>query len=207
MKNLMIVESPTKVKSIEKFLGPDFKVIASVGHVRDLVSSARKGIDVEQGFKPVWKVSNNKKTVIDDIKKFTKDADVIYFATDPDREGEFIAWRLAELFSEFREVKRITFNEITKDAIRKALDSAGVVDSNMVDAAKVRRFMDRLIGYRASRFSRSWNLSSMGRVQTPALGFVVKKEHEIDNFVPTPYWALQASAQKIDFRARFHRKR
>ena len=94
MKNLMIVESPTKVKSIEKFLGPDFKVIASVGHVRDLVSSARKGINVDEGFKPVWKVSNNKKTVIDDIKKYTKDADVIYFATDPDREGEAISKHL-----------------------------------------------------------------------------------------------------------------
>ena len=127
-------------------------------------------------------------------------------ATDPDREGEFIAWRLAELFSEFREIKRITFNEITKDAIRQALNSAGVVDSKMVDAAKVRRFMDRIIGYRASRFSRSWNLSSMGRVQTPALGFVVKKEHEIANFISTPYWALQATAQGIDFRAKFHEK-
>ena len=125
---------------------------------------------------------------------------------DSDREGEFIAWRLAELFSEFREIKRITFNEITKDAIRQALNSAGVVDSKMVDAAKVRRFMDRLIGYRASRFSRSWNLSSMGRVQTPALGFVVKKEHEIANFISTPYWALQATAQGIDFRAKFHEK-
>ena len=124
----------------------------------------------------------------------------------PDREGEFIAWRLAELFSEFREIKRITFNEITKDAIRQALNSAGVVDLKMVDAAKVRRFMDRIIGYRASRFSRSWNLSSMGRVQTPALGFVVKKEHEIANFISTPYWALQATAQGIDFRAKFHEK-
>ena len=114
--------------------------------------------------------------------------------------------RLAELFSEFREIKRITFNEITKDAIRQALNSAGVVDSKMVDAAKVRRFMDRIIGYRASRFSRSWNLSSMGRVQTPALGFVVKKEHEIANFISTPYWSLQTTAQGIDFRAKFHEK-
>ncbi len=102
MKNLMIVESPTKVKSIEKFLGPDFKVIASVGHVRDLVSSARKGIDVDQGFKPIWKVSNNKKTVIDDIKKFTKDADVIYFATDPDREGEAISKHLYDILDKAR---------------------------------------------------------------------------------------------------------
>ena len=105
MKNLMIVESPTKVKSIEKFLGPDFKVVASVGHVRDLVSSARKGIDVDQGFKPVWKVSNNKKTVIDDIKKFTKDADVIYFATDPDREGEAISKHLYDILDKAKILK------------------------------------------------------------------------------------------------------
>ena len=115
MKNLMIVESPTKVKSIEKFLGPDFKVIASVGHVRDLVSSARKGIDVDQGFKPVWKVSNNKKTVIDDIKKFTKDADVIYFATDPDREGEAISKHLYDILDKAKilkekETHRVVFN-------------------------------------------------------------------------------------------------
>ncbi len=108
MKNLMIVESPTKVKSIEKFLGPDFKVIASVGHVRDLVSSARKGIDVDQGFKPIWKVSNNKKTVIDDIKKFTKDADVIYFATDPDREGEAISKHLYDILDKAKILKRLT---------------------------------------------------------------------------------------------------
>ena len=126
MKNLMIVESPTKVKSIEKFLGPDFKVIASVGHVRDLVSSARKGIDVDQGFKPVWKVSNNKKTVIDDIKKFTKDADVIYFATDPDREGEAISKHLYDILDKAKilkekETHRVVFNEITKNAVTEAL--------------------------------------------------------------------------------------
>ena len=136
MKNLMIVESPTKVKSIEKFLGPDFKVIASVGHVRDLVSSARKGIDVDQGFKPIWKVSNNKKTVIDDIKKFTKDADVIYFATDPDREGEAISKHLYDILDKAKilkekETHRVVFNEITKNAVTEALKKPRSISTSL----------------------------------------------------------------------------
>jgi DNA topoisomerase IA len=130
----------------------------------------------------------------------------VFVATDPDREGEFIAWRLSELLSELGEVQRITFNEITESAIQQSLKDAGSVDMNLVDAAKVRRFMDRLIGYRASRFARSWNLSSMGRVQTPTLGFVVEREKAIQAFVPTPYWAVQAFASGIDFRVRFHEK-
>ena len=212
--DLVIVESGAKAKTIQKYLGKNVLVRASNGHVQDLPNSGKEGSKAVWPNKksklpePSWswtpRSENHLKRILSDSRR--KKVERVLIATDPDREGEFIAWRLAELFSEFREVKRITFNEITKDAIRKALDSAGVVDSNMLDAAKVRRVMDRLIGYRASRFSRSWNLSSMGRVQTPALGFVVKKEHEIDNFVPTPYWALQASAQKIDFRARFHEK-
>ena len=152
MKNLMIVESPTKVKSIEKFLGPDFKVIASVGHVRDLVSSARKGINVDEGFKPVWKVSNNKKTVIDDIKKYTKDADVIYFATDPDREGEAISKHLYDIldkakFLKGKETHRVVFNEITKNAVIDALKKPRSISINQCDAYLARRTLDYLMGY------------------------------------------------------------
>ena len=212
--DLVIVESGAKAKTIQKYLGKNVIVRASNGHVQDLPNSGKEGSKAvwpskkSQLPEPSWswtpRSENHIKRILSDSRR--KKVERVLIATDPDREGEFIAWRLAELFSEFREIKRITFNEITKDAIRQALDSAGVVDSKMVDAAKVRRFMDRLIGYRASRFSRSWNLSSMGRVQTPALGFVVKKEHEIANFISTPYWALQATAQKIDFRARFHEK-
>ncbi len=212
--DLVIVESGAKAKTIQKYLGKNVLVRASNGHVQDLPNSGKEGSKAvwpnkkSQLPEPSWswtpRSENHIKRILSDSRR--KKVERVLIATDPDREGEFIAWRLAELFSEFREIKRITFNEITKDAIRKALDSAGNVDSNLVDAAKVRRFMDRLIGYRASRFSRSWNLSSMGRVQTPALGFVVKKEHEIANFVSTPYWALQATAQKIDFRAKFHEK-
>ena len=212
--DLVIVESGAKAKTIQKYLGKNVIVRASNGHVQDLPNSGKEGSKAvwpnkkSQLPEPSWswtpRSENHIKRILSDSRR--KKVERVLIATDPDREGEFIAWRLAELFSEFREIKRITFNEITKDAIRKALNSAGVVDSKMVDAAKVRRFMDRIIGYRASRFSRSWNLSSMGRVQTPALGFVVKKEHEIANFKSTPYWALQATAQGIDFRAKFHEK-
>ena len=212
--DLVIVESGAKAKTIQKYLGKNVIVRASNGHVQDLPNSGKEGSKAvwpnkkSQLPEPSWswtpRSENHIKRILSDSRR--KKVERVLIATDPDREGEFIAWRLAELFSEFREIKRITFNEITKDAIRQALNSAGVVDSKMVDAAKVRRFMDRIIGYRASRFSRSWNLSSMGRVQTPALGFVVKKEHEIANFISTPYWALQATAQGIDFRAKFHEK-
>ena len=212
--DLVIVESGAKAKTIQKYLGKNVIVRASNGHVQDLPNSGKEGSKAvwpnkkSQLPEPSWswtpRSENHVKRILSDSRR--KKVERVLIATDPDREGEFIAWRLAELFSEFREIKRITFNEITKDAIRQALNSAGVVDSKMVDAAKVRRFMDRIIGYRASRFSRSWNLSSMGRVQTPTLGFVVKKEHEIANFISTPFWALQATAQAIDFRAKFHEK-
>jgi reverse gyrase len=175
--DLVVVESGAKAKTIQKYLGKNILVRASNGHVQDLPN---KGKD---GSKALWKhtesalpnppwgwterAEKNIKKILSDAR--SKKVKRVLIATDPDREGEFIAWRLSELFSEFKEIKRITFNEITKTAIRDALDEAGSVDMNLVDAAKVRRFMDRLIGYRASRFARSWSLSSMGRVQTPAL--------------------------------------
>ena len=200
MKNLMIVESPTKVKSIEKFLGPDFKVIASVGHVRDLVSSARKGIDVDQGFKPVWKVSNNKKTVIDDIKKFTKDADVIYFATDPDREGEAISKHLYDILDKAKilkekETHRVVFNEITKNAVTEALKKPRSISTSLWDAYLARRTLDYLMGYDISEFL--WKKVSRdaraGRVQSPALRLIVEREIKINAFVPEEFWNITAS--------------
>ena len=200
MKNLMIVESPTKVKSIEKFLGPDFKVIASVGHVRDLVSSARKGIDVDQGFKPIWKVSNNKKTVIDDIKKFTKDADVIYFATDPDREGEAISKHLYDILDKAKilkekETHRVVFNEITKNAVTEALKKPRSISTSLWDAYLARRTLDYLMGYDISEFL--WKKVSRdaraGRVQSPALRLIVEREIKINAFVPEEFWNITAS--------------
>jgi len=200
MKNLMIVESPTKVKSIEKFLGPDFKVIASVGHVRDLVSSARKGINVDDGFKPVWKVSNNKKTIIDDIKKHTKDADVIYFATDPDREGEAISKHLYDIldkakFLKDKETHRVVFNEITKNAVTDALKRPRSISTSLWDAYLARRTLDYLMGYDISEFL--WKKVSRdaraGRVQSPALRLIVEREIKINAFNPVEYWNLFAN--------------
>ena len=200
MKNLMIVESPTKVKSIEKFLGPDFKVIASVGHVRDLVSSARKGINVDDGFKPVWKVSNNKKIVIDDIKKHTKDADVIYFATDPDREGEAISKHLYDILDKAKilkdkETHRVVFNEITKNAVTDALKRPRSISTSLWDAYLARRTLDYLMGYDISEFL--WKKVSRdaraGRVQSPALRLIVEREIKINAFNPVEYWNLFAN--------------
>jgi DNA topoisomerase-1 len=200
MKNLMIVESPTKVKSIEKFLGPDFKVIASVGHVRDLVSSARKGINVDDGFAPVWKVSNNKKTVIDDIKKHTKDADVIYFATDPDREGEAISKHLYDIldkakFLKDKETHRVVFNEITKNAVTDALKRPRSISTSLWDAYLARRTLDYLMGYDISEFL--WKKVSRdaraGRVQSPALRLIVEREIKINAFNPVEYWNVFAN--------------
>ena len=205
MKNLMIVESPTKVKSIEKFLGPDFKVVASVGHVRDLVSSARKGIDVDKGFKPVWKVSNNKKSVIDDIKKYTKDADVIYFATDPDREGEAISKHLYDIlekakFLKGKETHRVVFNEITKNAVVDALKNPRTISISQWDAYLARRTLDYLMGYDISEFL--WKKVSRdaraGRVQSPALRLIVEREIKINAFDPQEYWNLSASVSNND---------
>jgi DNA topoisomerase-1 len=200
MKNLMIVESPTKVKSIEKFLGPDFKVIASVGHVRDLVSSARKGINVDDGFVPVWKVSSNKKTVIDDIKKHTKDADVIYFATDPDREGEAISKHLYDIldkakFLKDKETHRVVFNEITKNAVTDALKRPRSISTSLWDAYLARRTLDYLMGYDISEFL--WKKVSRdaraGRVQSPALRLIVEREIKINAFNPVEYWNIFAN--------------
>jgi len=212
--DLVVVESGAKAKTIQKYLGKNVIVRASNGHVQDLPVKGKEGgkalwnhTDTDLP-NPTWswtdRSESNIKRIIADCQR--KKVERVMIATDPDREGEFIAWRLSELLSEFREIKRITFNEITKSAIQKSLESAGSVDMNLVDAAKVRRFMDRLIGYRTSRFARSWSLSSMGRVQTPTLGFVVDREKEIQKFVPTPYWAVQALASGIDFRVRFHDK-
>jgi DNA topoisomerase-1 len=157
---------------------------------------------------PPWDWTDGAEKVINKIldKATRKGVDEVYIATDPDREGEFIAWRLSILFSNFPVVKRVTFNEITKTAVNEAIQESGEIDSNLVDAAKVRRFMDRLVGFRCSRFSKSWRLASMGRVQTPTLGFIVERELEREAHVPIEFHSVHVDSDKVRFNVRFHEK-
>ncbi len=151
MKNLLIVESPTKVKSIEKFLGKDFKVLASVGHVRDLMASSRKGINVENNYEPIWKISKDKKDVMKEIKEASMKADNVYFATDPDREGEAISKHIYEILDKAKILKgkktyRVAFNEITKTAVSEAIENPREISDDLWNAYVARRTLDYLMG-------------------------------------------------------------
>ena len=195
MKNLLIVESPTKVKSIQKFLGDDYKVVASVGHVRDLMASSRKGIDVENNYSPVWSISKDKKDIINDIKKYSKDADTVYFATDPDREGEAISKHIYDILDKAKLLKgkktyRVAFNEITENAVLAALESPRQISDNLWNAYLARRTLDYLMGYDITEFlwKKVSRMARGGRVQSPALRLIVEKEHEISAFNPIEYW-------------------
>ena len=205
MKNLLIVESPTKIKSIEKFLGKDYKVLASVGHVRDLMPSSRKGIDVEDNYAPVWKITKEKKVVMDEIKKASKEAETVYFATDPDREGEAISKHIYDILDKAKllngkNVHRVTFNEITKTAVTEALENPREISSDLWHAYLARRTLDYLMGYDISEFlwKKVSRLARGGRVQSPALRLIVEREKEIDKFVPIEFWILSLNACKND---------
>ena len=203
MKHLLIVESPTKIKSIEKFLGKDYKVLASVGHVRDLMPSSRKGIDVEDNYAPVWKITKEKKIVMDEIKKASKEAETVYFATDPDREGEAISKHIYDILDKAKllngkNVHRVTFNEITKTAVTEALENPREISSDLWHAYLARRTLDYLMGYDISEFlwKKVSRLARGGRVQSPALRLIVEREKEIDKFVPIEFWILSLNACK-----------
>ena len=203
MKNLLIVESPTKIKSIEKFLGKDYKVLASVGHVRDLMPSSRKGIDVEDNYAPVWKITKENKIVMDEIKKASKEAETVYFATDPDREGEAISKHIYDILDKAKllngkNVHRVTFNEITKSAVTEALENPREISSDLWHAYLARRTLDYLMGYDISEFlwKKVSRLARGGRVQSPALRLIVEREKEIDKFVPIEFWILSLNACK-----------
>lgn len=213
---LMILESGAKARTVKGYLGKGWIVEACNGHVQDLPSgngskhrskamwAAEKGELPE----PPWDWTDGAERVIDSVLARARKSGVeeVYIATDPDREGEFIAWRLSILFSEFTKVSRVTFNEITKTAVSESISNPSGIDFNLVDAAKVRRFMDRLVGYRCSRFSKSWSLKSMGRVQTPTLGFIVEREIERDAHVPIEYHSVHADGHGVRFNVRFHEK-
>jgi DNA topoisomerase-1 len=210
-KALVVVESPAKAKTINKYLGRDYKVIASMGHIRDLPKS-KLGVDVENDFAEEYESIATRKKVIKELKDAAKDASDIYVATDPDREGEAIGWHLAqELGGRKRKIHRLTFNEITKKAIQAAIKQPGVIDEKMVDAQRARRVLDRLVGYKLSPLL--WDKVrrglSAGRVQSVALKLVCDREREIERFVPEEYWhvfARLAGAQPPEFEAKLFKK-
>lgn len=191
-KKLVIVESPAKAKTIGKFLGKNYVVKASVGHVRDLPKS-KLGIDIEDDFEPHYITIRGKGDVIKELKKETKKADKVYLATDPDREGEAISWHLANILNlDENDLNRIEFNEITKSAITKAVKNPRKINTHLVDAQQARRVLDRLVGYNISPLL--WRKIekglSAGRVQSVALKLICDREREINNFKSEEYWTL-----------------
>jgi DNA topoisomerase-1 len=197
-KNLVIVESPAKARTIQKFLGRDYDVEASMGHVRDLPKSAL-GVDVENGFAPRYVVPRDKRAIVKDLKERAKGAQAIYLATDPDREGEAIAWHLiAAIGADGKPVRRIEFHEITKEAILRAVKSPRQIDMMRVDAQQARRVLDRLVGYTLSPLL--WRKVrrglSAGRVQSVAVRIVVEREREIEAFDAVEYWTIEADLAK-----------
>lgn len=188
---LVIVESPTKAKTIGKFLGADFKVESSFGHIRDLPKSNKKAIDIEGGFIPHYEISKGKEKVISQIKKDSKEADETILATDPDREGEAIAWHIKEA-CQLENPKRVVFHEITEEAIQEALAHPRDIDENLRKAQEARRVLDRLVGYDLSGLiwkKVRYGLSA-GRVQSPALRIIMEREREIRAFVPEKFWVI-----------------
>ena len=191
-KNLVIVESPTKVKTIKKFLGKNYEVVASQGHVRDLPKSSL-GIDVDNDFEPRYITIRGKGDLLSSLRKEVKKADHIYLATDPDREGEAISWHLLEALNlKGKDVKRITFNEITKNAVKASFKTPRDIDLSLVDAQQARRILDRLVGYEISPliWAKVKRGLSAGRVQSVALRIVAEREAEIDAFIPQEYYTL-----------------
>ena len=209
---LIIVESPAKANTIKKFLGGSTKVLASMGHIRDLPKS-KLGVDVEHDFEPEYINIRGKGDLIKTLKKEAKQAKKIYIATDPDREGEAIAWHLAYILQEEKsKITRVTFNEITKTAVQKAIKEPRDIDRNVVDAQQARRVLDRIVGYKISPvlWKKVKRGLSAGRVQSVAVKLIVDRENEIENFKPEEYWNIYADLKdkntKNKFKARFYGK-
>ncbi len=195
-KNLVIVESPSKSKTIGKYLGDDYKVVSSKGHIRDLATSGQYGlgVDIENGFKPSYVAIKGKGSTIKELKKDVKDSDMVYLASDPDREGEAIAWHLKDALGiKDDDYKRVLFNEITHDKVVEAIKNPTVIDENLVKSQETRRILDRIIGFRLSKLLQSKiGAKSAGRVQSVALKLIVDREREIDAFNPEEYWTITA---------------
>lgn len=207
-KSLIIVESPTKIKTLKKFLDGKYLIESSVGHIRDLPKKGL-GIDMENDYEPQYEELAEKKEVIQKLKKAAKECDTVYLAPDPDREGEAIAWHIMELLPDKKKCQRITFNEITKSAVVAALEEPRSLHQSLVDAQQARRILDRIVGYKLSpilyrkvKSARDGGLSA-GRVQSVALKLVVDREKEIDAFKPIEYWQLSSTLSKGDQQSQF----
>ncbi len=193
-KKLVIVESPSKAKTIGKFLGRSYKVVASLGHVRDLPKS-RMGVDIENDYQPDYISIRGKGDVIKELRKDAKNAKAVYLASDPDREGEAIAWHVSNILKlDDSEKNRVTFNEITKDAVKEAFNEPRTINMDLVDAQQARRVLDRLVGYSISPilWKKVKKGLSAGRVQSVALNLIIQRENEIRNFKPEEYWTIDA---------------
>ena len=198
-KKLVIVESPAKAKKINSFLGSDYKVMASVGHVRDLPK--KLGVDPEKGFEPEYAETSRGKKILKELKGVAKTCETIYLAPDPDREGEAIAWHLFEALKKTiseDNFYRVTYNEVTKAAILSAFNNPQKIDMNRVNAQQARRVLDRLVGFQGSPVVRRQirGANSVGRVQTVALRLVVEREYEIENFTSEKYFTVGAQVRK-----------
>ena len=199
-KKLIIVESPAKANTIKKFLGSDVKVVASMGHVRDLPKS-KLGVDIEHDFEPEYINIRGKAPLINSLKKDAKSVEKVYLATDPDREGEAIAWHLAYILGiPEGSVCRVTFNEITKETVQKCIKEPRKIDMNLTDAQQARRVLDRIVGYQISPilWKKVKRGLSAGRVQSVAVKLIVDRENEIENFIPEEYWNIYVTLSKED---------
>ena len=214
MSKLVIVESPAKATTIQKYLGDDYEVMASMGHIRDLPKS-KLGVDVDHDFAPVYENIKGKEDLIKKLRAAAKKSDEILLATDPDREGEAISWHLAELLGvDISRENRVTFTEITKNGVKNGIDNPRRIDMQLVDAQQARRVLDRIVGYKISPFL--WRKIrkglSAGRVQSVAVRMVVDREEEIRAFKPEEYWSIDAmvarqqgkAAEKKPFPAKYH---
>lgn len=200
--NLVIVESPSKTKTIGNYLGKDYKVVSSKGHIRDLATTGKYGlgIDVENNFKPNYTTIKGKGNIIKELKKDAKNSDKVYLATDPDREGEAISWHLKDALGiSDKDYERVVFNEITHDAVLNAFNVPRKIDDNLVKSQETRRMLDRIIGFRLSKLMQSkTGGKSAGRVQSVALKLIVDKEREIEAFIPEEYWTITAKLSEFD---------
>ncbi len=207
---LVIVESPKKAKTIERFLGKNFKVIGSGGHIRGLPEK-RFAVDVDNNFEPTYVIEPKQKKTVEELKEYSKKAELVYLATDPDREGEAIAWHLYDVLEIKGKTHRITFNEISEKAVKNAMASPGRINYNLVDSQQARRILDRIVGYKLSPFVRSRvkDGESAGRVQSVAVRLVVDLERKIRDFVSTEYWninAILSKDEKIKFKSSLNSK-